>query len=106
PTDLGGDFVTPRLTACMGDFSGTVPSTPEQMARRDFFIRASQIPESFILTDMFFGSIGIAEVFHRRTNGKHPWGNTGVEYNSPLLTADERTALYSTDRKSTRLNSS
>ena len=101
PTDLGGDFVTPRLTACMGDFSGTVPPAPEQLARRDFFTRASQIPESFILTDMFFGSIGIAEVFHRRTNGKHPWGNTGVEYNSPLLSADERAALNAGIRRVT-----
>ena len=101
PTDLGGDFVTPRLTACMGDLSGTNPSTPEQLARRDFFVRASQIPESFILTDMFFGTIGIAEVLHRRTNGKHPWGNTGVEYNSPLLTPAERTALNAGIRRVT-----
>lgn len=93
PADVGGDFVTPRVTACMGDFSGTIPATSEQLARRDFFVRASQIPESYILTDMFFGSIGMAEVFHRRTNGKHAWGNTGVDYAPPVLTPEERTAL-------------
>ena len=42
--------------------------------RRDLFVRATQIPQSFILTDMFFGTIGMGEVFHRRTNGKHAVG--------------------------------
>jgi hypothetical protein len=51
---LGGDFITPRVTACMGDLSGTTPATAEQLQRRDFFVRASQIPQSFIVTDMFF----------------------------------------------------
>jgi hypothetical protein len=42
---------------------------------------------------MFFASIGMAEIVHRRTGGKHPWGNTGVTYASPLLTGPERDAL-------------
>lgn len=93
PTDVGGDFVSPPVTACFGDLGGTVAPTAEQAARRDFFVRATQLPESFILTDMFFATIGMAEVVHRRTGGKHPWGNIGVDYASPLLTADERAAL-------------
>jgi pimeloyl-ACP methyl ester carboxylesterase len=92
-TDLGGDFVSPPVTACFGDLSGTIPATAGQLARRDFFVRASRISESFILTDMFFGTIGMAEIVHRRTAGKHPWSNVGVRYDSPLLTADERAAL-------------
>jgi hypothetical protein len=100
-SDLGGDFITPRVTACMGDLSDATPSTPDQLRRRDFFVRASQIPQSFILTDMFFGSIGMGEVFHRRTNGKHAWGNTGVDYASPNLTADERAALNAGIRRVT-----
>ena len=35
----------------------------------------------------------MGEVFHRRTNGKHAWGNIGVAYDSPLLTPDERTKV-------------
>jgi pimeloyl-ACP methyl ester carboxylesterase len=93
PSDVGGDFVTPRVTACMGDLSGTIPPTAEQLRRRDLFVRASRIPESFVLTDMFFGTIGMAEVFHRRTKREHAWGNVGVDYASPLLTAEERAAL-------------
>src|SRR6059036_2316466 len=42
---------------------------------------------------MFFASIGMAEVVHRRTHGHHPWGNIGVDYASPLLTPAEQTAF-------------
>src|SRR2546425_12165825 len=42
---------------------------------------------------MFFASIGMAEVVHRRTHGHHPWGNIGVDYASPLLTPAEQTAV-------------
>ena len=81
------------MRACFGDLSNTMPATPEQLARREFFVRASRIPESFILTDMFFATIGMGEVVHRRTGGKHPWANVGVDYDSPLLSDTERTAL-------------
>ncbi len=93
PTAPGGDFVTVPLTACFGDLSpGGVPSA-EQAARKDVFLRASRIPQSFVPTDMFFASIGMAEVVHRRTHGRHPWGNVGVDYAPPLLTPAEQTAL-------------
>ena len=77
------------MTACFG---GPAPSA-EQAARRDLFVRASQIPESFIGTDLFFASIGMGEVVHRRNGGRHPWGNEGVTYDSPLLTPAERDAV-------------
>jgi pimeloyl-ACP methyl ester carboxylesterase len=93
PTAPGGDFVTAPVTACFGDLTGTTPPTPEQAARKDLFLRASQIPASFIATDMFFASIGMGEVVHRRTRGLHPWGNVGVDYAAPGLTLEERAAL-------------
>jgi hypothetical protein len=43
----------------------------------------------------------MGEVFHRRTNGKHAWGNAGVDYASPNLTADERAALNAGIRRVT-----
>ena len=85
----GGDFVKRPREACFG---GATP-TPEQSARRDLYLRASQIPESFLASVLFFASVGIAEIVHRRTNGKHPWGNVGVAYASPRLTADEAAAF-------------
>jgi pimeloyl-ACP methyl ester carboxylesterase len=92
-TTLGGDFVTKPLTACFGDLNPGGMPTAEEAARKDLWLRASQIPESFLATDMFFASIGIAEVVHRRTHDHHPWGNDGVDYASPLLTSDEHTAI-------------
>lgn len=89
PTSPGGGFVERAVTACFG---GDAPS-PDQAARRDLFVRASQIPDSFVGTDLFFASIGMGEVVHRRNGGRHPWGNEGVAYDSPLLAADERAAI-------------
>jgi hypothetical protein len=93
PTSPGGAFVGPPITACFGDLRPGGPTSPAQAARRSLFVRASQIPESFITTDMFFATIGMAEVFHHRTHGKHPWGNIGVTYASPAVTAQEGAAI-------------
>jgi pimeloyl-ACP methyl ester carboxylesterase len=85
----GGAFVMRAIAPCFG---GASPS-PEQAARRDFLVRASQLPEDQLDSDLFFASVGLAEIVHRRTKGRHPWGNMGVRYASPLLTAEEATAL-------------
>jgi hypothetical protein len=84
-----GDFVGRVVEACFG---GDAP-TPPEAARKDLFLRATRIPESFLGTDMFFGSVGIAEIFHRRTGGRHGWGNALVDYASPELSAAEHQAL-------------
>lgn len=89
PTSPGGGFVAAPVTACFGDPTGRTPPTPAQQARRDFFVRASGIPESFIGTDLFFASIGMAEVVHRRTGDRPPWGNTDADYARPSLTPAE-----------------
>src|SRR5439155_22757457 len=86
-------FVGPPIAACFGDLRPGGAAPPEQSARRSLFVRASQIPESFVPTDMFFATIGMAEVFHRRTNEKHPWGNFGVKYASPAVSAEEGAAI-------------
>jgi hypothetical protein len=93
PTSVGGSFVTDRVTTCFGDLTGKTTPSAEQAARRSLFVRATQLPESFILTDMFFASIGMAEVVHVRNKGKHPWGNEGVVYDPPALTAEEKAAF-------------
>jgi hypothetical protein len=85
----GGAFVTRVIAPCLG---GTT-RTAEQAARRDFLVRASQLPADQLDSDLFFASIGLAEIVHRRTHGQHPWGNVGVRYASPLLAADEAAAL-------------
>ena len=89
PTSPGGDFVSTPVSVCFGG----VTATAEQTMRKDLFARASQIPANFITTDMFFATIGMAEVVHRRTGGRHPWGNDGVDYASPRLTPTEHADL-------------
>jgi hypothetical protein len=96
PTAPGGDFVTAPVSACFGDLTPGAAPSADQAARRSLFVRASQLPESFITTDMFFATIGMAEVVHRRTGGRHPWGNVGVDYAPPLLTAAEGEMLNTT----------
>jgi hypothetical protein len=85
----GGPLVARSIAACLG---GDTP-TSDQAARRDLLVRASQIPANQLESDLFFASVALGEIVHRRTNGKHPWGNVGVVYASPLLTAMEQTAL-------------
>lgn len=82
-------FITRTVTPCLG---GATPSA-DQAARRDFLVRASQLPDDQLETDLFFASVGLAEIVQRRTHGGHPWGNTGVTYGSPRLTAGEQAAL-------------
>jgi len=84
------DFVSRSLTACFGTDTAR---TPEQSARRDLFLRTTRVPESYLGTDMFFASVGLAEVFHRRTHRRHPWGNAGVDYAAPMLTPAEQEGL-------------
>lgn len=93
PRDPAGAFTVDPVTACFGDVVGDAPPSPEQQARRDLFLRAAQIPQSFILTDLFFATIGLGEIVHRRTGGRHPWGNMGVRYEPLLLTPAEIDAL-------------
>src|SRR5205823_10279062 len=84
-----GGLVTGAVAACLG---GATP-TAVQAARKDLFLRAIQIPTDFITSDLFFATIGLAEVDHHRTNGRHPWGNVGVVYAPPKLDAADQAAL-------------
>src|SRR5262245_35318100 len=83
------DFFARHAGACFGLF---VP-TSEQQARRDLFLRATQIPASFLFTDIFFASVALGEIRNRRTGSGVPWSNDGVTYDSPALDAAELTAF-------------
>jgi hypothetical protein len=83
------DFVARHVIACFGAGS----PTPEQQARRDLFLRGTQIPPSFLVTDLFFASVALGEIRNRRTGGGVPWSNDGVTYDSPALTPVELAAF-------------
>jgi hypothetical protein len=53
----GGGFVTHVITPCLGEATPTA----EQAARRDFLVRASQLPANQLDSDLFFASVGLAE---------------------------------------------
>jgi hypothetical protein len=89
PEPRSGDFVARHVTACFG---GASP-TPEQQARRDLFLRGTQIPASFLATDLFFASVALGEIRNRRTGSGVPWSNDGVTYESPALTPAEQDAF-------------
>jgi hypothetical protein len=83
------DFVALHVTACFG---GASPN-PAQQARRDLFLRGTQIPASFLGTDLFFASVALGEIRNRRTAGGVPWSNDGVTYDSPALSPAELAAF-------------
>jgi hypothetical protein len=84
-------FVGLRAGACFG---GDTP-TPDQAARKDRFMRTTQLAANFVQTDLLFASAGIAEVYHKRTKRRVPWSNTGVLYAPPTLTPEEQQGLNS-----------
>ena len=53
---------------------------PSRPPARDFLVRASQLPANQLESNLFFASVALGEIVHRRTRGKHPWGNVGVTY--------------------------
>jgi hypothetical protein len=84
------DLSLRRGVACFG-FPGVV--TAAQQTRRDRFARALELSPSFDFSLPFFGSLGLAEVVHRRAGGLVPWSNVGVAEGSPLVTPAEAAAL-------------
>ena len=86
---LGGDFVGRALRACFGSDA----STPEAAARKDLYRRATGLAPDFLNMDLFFASLAMGEVVHRRTGGRSPWGNVGVDYVAPALTPEETAAF-------------
>jgi hypothetical protein len=83
------EFVARHAGACFG----LLAPTPEQQARQDLFLRATQIPSSFLFTDLFFASVALGEIRNRRTGGGVPWSNDGVTYASPVLDPTEIAAF-------------
>ena len=82
-------FVLARSTACFG---GATPSAA-QAARKDLFLRATGVPAGWLGSQLFFSSVAMAEVVHRRTGGRLPWANTRVTFPWLELSGPEAAAL-------------
>lgn len=75
--------------ACTGILAPPALRTPAQQARLDQLLGSVQIPESFLLTDMVFSVIGLADLTfdHGKLRGKPGVGNLGVTYDDPEIDA-------------------
>jgi len=63
--------------------------TPEQAARLAQFVAVTQLPESFIATDMVFAALGISNVVFEagKLDGDNGMSNIDVTYNDPAIDA-------------------
>jgi acetyl esterase/lipase len=78
------------VDACTGILAQTPElRTPEEQARLDKLLANVNIPESFLLTDMVFSVVGLADLTfdHGKLRGKPGVGNVGVTYNDPDVDA-------------------
>jgi hypothetical protein len=74
---------------CFGILAPPSFRTPDQAARLAQFLAVTQIPESFLLTDLGYGLYGMSNVIFdpAKLNGHQGMGNIGVTYNDPIVDA-------------------
>ena len=85
------------INACFGLLTPPGAVTPEQQARLQLFLDETDLPASFILTDMGFSVFGLSDLIFdtRKLNGKQGMGNVGVQYdNASIETTIERVKTH------------
>ena len=77
------------LQTCFGIFAPPIFRTPAQTARLAAFLAATQIPESFVITDMGFGLFGYSNVIFdpAKLDGQQGVGNAGATYPDAAIDA-------------------
>lgn len=73
-----------RINECTGVLQPTATRTERQAQNLANILNVAKIPESFLLTDMFFGTIALAELVQVRTHGLNPLTNLGVTYHGSM----------------------
>jgi hypothetical protein len=81
--------VAARVNECTGVLQPPPTRTPQQVRNLANILGVAKIPESFLITDIEFGTFGLQELTLIRTNGLSPVTNFGVEYRG----SDDDTAL-------------
>ena len=69
-----------RINECTGVLQPPATRTEQQAQSLANILNVTKIPESFLLTDMSFGTFGLAELVQVRTHGLNPLTNLGVQY--------------------------
>ncbi len=75
PGELGS-----RINQCTGVLQPAATRTPQQHRNLANILSVIKIPESFVVTDMFFSTFALAELVQVRTHGLSPVTNLEVEY--------------------------
>ena len=72
------------VDACMGVLTPAASRTPQQSANLSQFLSITQLPESFVLTDMGFALFGLSNVIFdpAKLNGGQGVGNANVNYDN------------------------
>jgi len=84
-----------KANACMGILTPPEFRTPQQQANLVAYLTETELPASFILTDMGFALFGLSDLIWNgaKLNGKQGMGNIGVTYDLPAIDASiERVA--------------
>ncbi len=76
--------------ACFGNLLPPAARTPDQQSRLSQFLAVTQIPESFVSTDIPFASHGVSNVIFDpgKLDGGQGMSNIGVTYNDPVVNAN------------------
>ncbi|MBW2578093.1 MAG: hypothetical protein JRE38_08500 [Deltaproteobacteria bacterium] len=84
-----------KANACMGILTPEEFRTPQQQANLVAYLTETELPASFILTDMGFALFGLSDLIWNKAKlaGKQGMGNIGVTYDVPAIDASiERVA--------------
>jgi hypothetical protein len=77
------------LQACFGIFAPPAFRTPDQASRLQLFLDETDLPESFVVTDMSFAVFALSDLIFdpAKLDGMQGMGNIGVAYDDPTIDA-------------------
>lgn len=75
--------------ACTGILAPAALRSPDQQVRLEQLLTSLELPENFLLTDMVFSVVGLADLTfdHGKLRGRKGVGNVGVTYDDPGIDA-------------------
>jgi hypothetical protein len=93
---LSNTAIAIAVNACTGVLTPVAFRTPAQQARLDLFKSVTLIPESFVVTDMVFGTNGLSNLIFAadKLDGGQGVGNVGVTYNDATVDANIQRVAY------------
>ena len=88
--------VVARINQCTGVLQPPATRTPQQAQNLANILGVTKIPESFLITDMFFSTFALEELVLVRTFGLSPVTNLGVHYSGSTDDATLNAGVFRT----------